>query len=209
MKKMKKIITVMIVMIVITSTIYAGGFNSSVFGKGGTFFEKNNQAYNTGIGEKLASLLTTGEIFDLLISIGNFIFASVTIILGIKYIFSGIEGKAQIKDSLLNLVVGIVFFYLASTLKNGFFGIFEDVLGTEESLEPLLSRLYSILIWVADLLAVTGVIIIGLRYMMTSADGKAELKKRMMPVILGILFIYSAMHVIQFIIDISKNIIPT
>lgn len=186
------------------------GLACSVFGKGTDFFQYDDTTADSGIGGSLATLIQ-GDIYSLVVKTGNFIFCVVVMALGIKYIFASIEGKASIKESVPNLIVGIVFFYLAVTLKDGFFktmkdvtsGLTADVAGGAPY-GVLLFRIYNLFKWVIDTCAITGIILIGLKYMFTTPDGKAEVKKKLLPMALGIVFVYSASTVITYVVEIAK-----
>jgi len=49
--------------------------------------------------------------------------------------------------------------------------------------------------------------VIGIKYMMGSAEEKAEYKKVMVPYIIGAVLLFAAPHIVRVVYDLSKNFI--
>ena len=58
-----------------------------------------------------------------------------------------------------------------------------------------------VVLFVANFLAIGGLIYIGVRYLMASAEGKSELKVKFLPIVLGIAMVYSTTNLLRFIVS--------
>lgn len=136
--------------------------------------------------------------------IGNLVFFIVSIALGIKYIFSGIDGKASVKETLPSFVIGIVFFYLAETLVDFFSGIGGDIQNTTNA-NNVVSNVWSTVTSIGQILCIAGIVIIGLKYMLSPADKKADIKNQSVAIVIGLMLATSALPIIQFIVNVGKD----
>lgn len=156
------------------------------------------EAFNwTPSGNGNGTLTTEVEsITNLIKGVGNIIFFATTVILGVKYIWGGVESKASIKDSLITLVVAALFFYGYTTITSLF-----NVKGlvVQNNVGTSVKNIYNIVLYVCNVLAIGGVVFIGVKYMLAGAAGKAELKTKSIPVILGIIMVYSTLTFLTLI----------
>lgn len=181
------------------STVYADQKSSSepttdatlngIIKTGGSWFKDSEQNQNNdynlgGIFSDILGRKGTGKIVDGIFQIGNLIFVCVTIILGIKYAFSSVSEKADVKESLIPLSIGAVFFYLAQSVYNFTSGMFKDDFSKATSLDTITDKIYSSVKLVANVGAIIAIVIMGLKYMFTAADERAELKQRMVPLVI-------------------------
>lgn len=140
------------------------------------------------------------EISDMIFKIGNMIFMVVTSILGVKYIFGSAEGKSQIKDSLITLIVAALFFYGWEAIKN-LLNI-QGLLSSSEDMVSAASKIYNTVLFIVNLLAIAGIIWIGVKYMLSSAEGKSQIKTSWGPLILGIIMVYATLKFLTTIITV-------
>ena len=198
----KKIMAIMIVIVVMfcsIQTVFATSDNSW-WGQANNFLSGfkggNTQIGNTTV-EKIVVFLD--PIVNLVRVVGNMIFVAVTVILGVKYIWGGVESKASVKDSLVTLVVAALVFYgwntLSALLMNG--NNLSFIGGTAETTAR---TIYSYVIYIANFLAVGGLVYIGARYMMAGAEGRAQLKTKGVPVVLGIIMVYATITFLNLIV---------
>lgn len=143
-----------------------------------------------------------GELTDLVKFVGNMIFVAVTVILGVKYIWGGIDSKASVKDSLVTLVVAALFFYGYSTISSLFISGNKLSFIAGGGYENTAKNIYSIIMYICNFLAVGGLVYIGIKYMMAGAEGKASLKARGVPIVLGIVMVYATITFLNFIVGI-------
>lgn len=159
-------------------------------------FSNNNEATN------IASLSPLDDILDLIVFVGNIIFIIVTTALGVKYIWGGVESKASVKDSLASLAVAAIFFYGWSTIKDLFI-VDGKLIFFASSYQTTSISIYKTILYILNFMAVGGVVYIGLRYMMSGAEGKATLKAQGAMVILGIIMVYATITFLKFILQLA------
>lgn len=135
--------------------------------------------------------------------IGNLVFAAVTVILGAKYIWSGADGKSTVKETLPTFIAAVIFFYAAESLVNVFFGATGGL--NTSSYNSLANQIIGTINNVVRYAAFGGILVIGLKYMFESADGKAKIKERLVPMVLGIVLVFSATTFVNFIITIGRS----
>lgn len=81
-----------------------------------------------------------------------------------------------------------------------------DVQTGNEFLKPQISRVFGILIVVLQVAAVSGVIFAGVRYMYASADQKADLKKSLIHLVIGMAIVFAASTVVGIVTGIFQDI---
>lgn len=161
------------------------------------------------LGKIISDILGTkgsGGFIDAIFQVGNVVFICVTILLGIKYAFSSVDGKVNVKESLIPLSIGAVFFYLAQTVYNFSKNIL-DVFAGINSINSVINEIFSTVSVVANTCAIIAIVLMGLKYMLTTADERAELKKRMVPLVIGLALIYASAQILGLIVSIADSII--
>ena len=147
-----------------------------------------------------------GDVKDVVWGIGNLIFAGVTVILGVKYIWSSAEGKSQVMESLPTFVLAVVFFYLADPLFDFIIEVTGGVAGADDWRE-LSGNVIWVINTIVKYLALGGLIFMGVRYLLASAEGKASLKTNMGGLVIGVLFVFLSTNVVNFIIEMGSDIL--
>jgi hypothetical protein len=184
----------------------SGNFLQDILDSGKNFFNPNSGTQQGGIGDLISDAINN-SIFKILEQTGNIIFFTVAAFLGLKYIWSGVEGKSQVKGTLPTFVVAASVFYLADTVYNVTSGVFKEILSgtTYESIQNSLWANISI---VVNIFAIAGIAALGLKYMFSSADTKADIKKDMVPVAIGLVLIYAISSVLKFLVSAGADILP-
>ena len=144
-------------------------------------------------------------ITDLVFDIGNLVILIAIVFTGLRYVWSGVEGKASIKESLINMSTGVIFFYVAQGIYDVSARIFLKV-GTSDfdTAQGIIWDNVAIIVKVAALI---GLIAVGLRYMLNSADTKADIKKQLLPVVIGLVLIFCVTSVAELIVGFGKDAI--
>ncbi len=139
--------------------------------------------------------------------VGTTVIVLVTIFLGIKYMFGSFEAKGDVKESLLNLIVACIFFFGWSSIWNLLFsgGKFIFSKGAA-SYTTVVARIFNTLTNIANFLAVGAVIYIGVRYIFSGAQGKAELKGKSGQFIIGIILAFCSVGFLNYISSLIKAI---
>lgn len=178
-----------ILMVTVSQSVYATDW----WGQANNFWNGQQSTIANNALQSLNPLVT------LVKTVGNMIFVAVTVILGVKYIWGGVESKASVKDSLLTLVIAALVFYGWNTISALFMNgnrlsfVSGDATTTAKSI-------YSTILYVCNFLAVGGIIYIGVRYMMAGAEGKSQLKAKSVPVVLGLIMVYATITFLNLIV---------
>lgn len=138
--------------------------------------------------------------------IGTAIFMIATAVLGIKYIYGSVESKADVKESLVTWLVAALFFFGYSAISNLLYGSNTFILQSD-TFAGMVGKVYSTFVYIANLLGIAAVIYIGIKYMLSGASGKADIKAKSAQFILGIIFAFSALNILSFVSKIINEII--
>ena len=77
---------------------------------------------------------------------------------------------------------------------------------SQSSLKNTIDLIYNILLAVGIIVAVVAGAILGVQFMVASADGKAELKERLVPYVVGCVVIFGAFGIWKLVITIAGNV---
>lgn len=146
-----------------------------------------------------AAIASLEPLVEMIKFVGNIIFVAVTIILGVKYIWGSVESKASVKDSLVTLIVAAVVFYGWSSI-SALFSTGNKLNFVTGDWQGTALSIYSTILYVANFLAVGGIIYIGIKYLMAGAEGKSQLKAKGVPIVLGIVMVYATITFLNFIL---------
>lgn len=168
--------------------------------------DENEEDVTLQIGTALKTFITD-QIEPLIGMIGNLVFAGVTVILGMKYIWSSAEGKSEVLESLPGFVLAVVFFYLGGSLVDYFKGSSLGGIVGATSWNDIEDAIWGIIYLVAQYGSFAGILVLGLRYMFASAEGKAKVKANFGVFAIGLLFVFSASNVVNFIIELGGDVL--
>lgn len=162
------------------------------------------------------------QIVTVVNAIGTSVIAIVAVILGIKYLMGTARGKSEVKDQLIGLLVACLLFFGWSNIsslfiKNAQFdpstGTYTDVSAVTQlflfegttSIPAIASRIFAIAVFIGKIVAIIITMYLGVKYIFSGADGKAELKEKGPMFIIGILLVFCTLNVLSFISDIILN----
>ncbi|MBQ8044361.1 MAG: hypothetical protein IJ272_09510 [Clostridia bacterium] len=151
------------------------------------------------------AMTTLEPLVNLVKIVGNMVFVAVTVVLGVKYIWGGVDAKAGVKDSLMTLIVAALVFYGWNTI-SALFMNGNNLNFVSSNAETTARTVYNTILYVLNFLAVGGVVYIGVRYMMAGAEGRAQLKAKSVPVVLGLIMVYATITFLNLIVGL-KDII--
>ena len=66
--------------------------------------------------------------------------------------------------------------------------------------------IWSTVIILFQILAIAAIIIAGIRYMFASADSKADIKKQLVPLVIGAVLVFGATTIIQVIVNVTEDV---
>lgn len=157
------------------------------------------------IGTKLKRFIN-GDIKEIISKIGNLIFAIVTVVLGVKYIWSSAEGKSQVMESLPGFVLAVIFFYLGGSLIDWLTDTTKGIKGAENW-----KSITGYIMWIVNTLvryaSFGGILFMGLKYMFASSEGRAQIKTNLSGLLIGIMFVFLASTVVDYIIDVTQSVL--
>lgn len=202
----KKIIVIVLILSVIftsVSVVNAGILDDII--QQGNKFEDSVDKGEKNLFKVFDTLLKT-KIKPAIGLIGNLIFAAVTVILGVKYVWSSAEGRASVAESLPTYVLAVVLFYLAGTIGGFMTGIASSI-GEASNWASLSGKIIWIINTVVKYLSLAGIVYMGIRYMLASAEGKANMKTNVGGFIIGLLFTFTATNIITFIVNAAHDVL--
>lgn len=160
---------------------------------------------STSLGTKLSNFIK-GDIMDIVSLVGNLVFAAVTVVLGAKYIWSSAEGRSQVMETLPGFILAVMFFYLGESMINW---LTEATSGITSA--KTWNTVAGNVIWIINTFvkyaAFGGILYLGLKYMFASAEGRSQLKTSMGGFVIGIIFVFLASNVVDYIIDIGESVL--
>ena len=142
-----------------------------------------------GVDGEILTMLN--RIMNILKFLGAFIAVGVLMVIGIKYITASTQEKANYKKSMVPYVVGCFLLFGASTIAPQILDIFK---GTTEA-KDLGNIILGIIRVVGTFIAVTVLMILGIKYMVGSAEEKASYKSTMIPYVIGSVLLFSAVNI--------------
>ena len=206
MKYIKIFICFLIVFTVtINITSVYGGFLEDIVGQGKTFFQPGSGNDVGNIGNNISTALT-GSLIPIIETIGNLIFYSVAVFLGLKYIWSGVEGKSQVKETLPTFAVASCLFYLSDKIYTLATSVIKNIAGGS-TFQIIEGNLWENISLVVNILAIAGIVALGLKYMFSAADTRADIKKDMIPVVIGIVLVYSVTNILSFLVTAGGQVL--
>lgn len=132
--------------------------------------------------------------------VGNMIFIVVTSILGVKYIWGSADAKYSVKNSLFSLVIAAVVFYGWDSISNIIQTVTTSTVGN--NIESTTRTIYTYILYFVNIAAIGGIIFLGVKYLLASAEGKSQLKMNMGPAFLGIIMVYATISFLNTILSI-------
>lgn len=214
MKKNIKLICFILVIISAWNVVIFPGIYADWWGDSNSWYE--GEGFDSGIKPSDITNIDTiapqakeviNTFSNMVNVVGTTVIVLVTIFLGIKYMFGSFEAKGDVKESLLNLIVACIFFFGWSSIWNLLFSGGQFVFSKgATSYTSVVARIFNTLTNIANFLAVGAVIYIGVRYIFSGAQGKADLKGKSGQFIIGIILAFCSVGFLNYISDLIKSI---
>lgn len=177
------------------TSIYAA---NDWWGAADTFFD--------GINWTKQNLSSLDSVINLIKILGNAVFIIVAIVLGIKYILGSAEGKTDVKEGLISLTVAMIFFYgwsaLETILVSG-----NQLIWIKDTDASTIASVYDTIVYFLNFVAVGALIYVGIKYLMSGAEGKADLKGKGVPFVIGMIMTFATLTFLNFLRTIIGEII--
>lgn len=172
--------------------------SSNWWAQANKFFDSKGESIGTNPLEPLIVIIKVG---------GNAVIIIATIFLGIKYMYGSVDGKVEVKEGLFTLVIAMLFFYAGTTVYD-ILVIDKKLIFIGDTAETTIFNIYSTIIYVAKFIAIGGIIYVGVKYLATGAEGKAELKGKGVPFFIGIVMTFGTLSFLSFIQTVLADILP-
>lgn len=149
------------------------------------------------------------DLKQLIKMLGNMVFVVVTAVMGIKYMASSAEGKGDVKEGLTSLVVAIVLFYGWTALDN----ILTKTDGSmnywfnTDSTEKTITNIFSTAVDMLNYISVGVLIYVGVKYLFSGAEGKADLKGKGIPFVVGLVMTFATISFLNFLIKVVGDVL--
>lgn len=204
MKQIKIIMCLIFVFTILISfnTVYGTDMLNTIIGSGTGWL--GNATDEDSIGQDISDYIKN-NLVDLLENIGNFVFFVVAAFLGVKYIWSGVSGKSEVKETLPTFIVGATFFYSSQLIYDFLTGEF-NVLFSSSNFQDISGRLWSTIVVIVQIISIAGIIAVGLKYMLAPADKKADIKRDLTSLLIGLIMVFSLSSVMTFIADLGHGL---
>lgn len=159
-----------------------------------------------------------GQIVTVVNQIGTAVISITAVILGIKYMVGTARGKSEVKDQMISLLVACLLFFGWSNISsllikdatfNPTTGSYENVSTATQlfifkdatNVASMAAKVFGIVVLVGKIVAIVVTMYLGAKYILSGANGKAELKEKGPMFIIGILLIFCTLNVLSFISD--------
>lgn len=177
----------------------SGSEKKTFWESAGDWFNDVQEEGQGNVSEK--SIEIVNQFMDIVNYVGTTLIIIATMFLGVKYMFGSVEGKSEVKESLVTLLVACVFFfgwqYIRDIILIGTSGTQLFLVSNDDpSYKNLFGRLLAVVMMVVKVAAIVGVIYVGVRYIFSGATGKAELKGKSAYFIIGIILTFSSVTVL-------------
>ena len=118
--------------------------------------------------------------------------------------------KKSLKIMVILLAIMLVFAVVATPMVMGNLADPRDVEATEidgaDGLRTIGGQILGVVQIIGSVVAVVILVVLGIKYMMGSAEEKAEYKKTMMPYIIGAIFIFGASSIAMMVYNWASNL---
>lgn len=215
---MKKIRILNIIMLMISAfLIFNSGIVNAASSSGLDWWNKASGWYDGGSTTVGISSNVIDGIADMLEIVGTGVIAIATVVLGIKYMLGTVQGKADAKESMINLLVACLFFFGWSgirsllitgnpTASNGLTGATKLIFFNGD-LKVTFASIFTLLVTLGKFLSVFVIGYMGVKYVFAGADAKAQLKQKSPAVIIGVILIFCALTFLSFVSTAVSNIV--
>ncbi|MFR3155993.1 MAG: hypothetical protein ACLTON_03465 [Christensenellales bacterium] len=211
MKKSKIITSCLMIMIILSVMPFfnfvkadapnnSGSETKTFWESAGDWFNDVQEEGEGNVSEKAIEIVN--QFMDIVNYVGTTLIIIATMFLGVKYMFGSVEGKSEVKESLMTLLVACVFFfgwqYIRDIILIGTGGTqLFLVSNADHSYRNLFGRLLGVVMMIVKVAAIVGVIYVGVRYIFSGATGKAELKGKSAYFVIGIILTFSSVTVLD------------
>lgn len=205
-KNIKKILITFLFIFFIMYTTVQASMLTDIVNSGGNWFKDGYTQNGDNFAKKMKSeILSKSGIVGIIEGVGYTIFFVTGAILGLKYMWSGAEGKAFMKNGLVTYFIGIVFFFIGDQVFNFFSNILISDVAKQTSYKNFQSILIGTINTVVNALAIISIMVLGIKYMFANASQRANLKTGTITMIIGASLVLCLSQIITLVINIADK----
>lgn len=78
--------------------------------------------------------------------------------------------------------------------------------GSIKTADTAVNKIWGTVTLILQILAVAAIVFAGVRYMFASADGKADIKKQTIGLVVGAVLVFGASMIVSFIVNVTSDI---
>lgn len=176
----------------------------------GKWFQSTQEEGNNNVSS--TSLQIVNKFMDMVNYIGTAIIIIATMFLGVKYMFGSVDGKSEVKESLVTLLIACVFFfgwqYIRDIILIGDSGTQLFISSPSDvTYKSIFGRLLGVVTVLVKVAAIAGVIYVGIRYIFAGASGKADLKGKSVNFIIGIILTFCSVTVLTIFSNVLQDLL--
>lgn len=156
----------------------------------------------TGSDVDISGLSFIDDITELVRIVGTFIAVGVLMVIGIRYIMGSVEERATYKKSMIPYIIGCIILFGAANIAPSIKDIFTDM---GEETENIANKILGLIQVIGTFISVGALMVMGIKYMMGSAEERATYKKSMIPYIIGCIVLFGAVNITSMIYNVVPN----
>ena len=145
-------------------------------------------------------------IIDKIAEIGSVVSVIALILIGIKYMVSSLEEKAEYKEKAKPYLIGATLVFATSRIIDIISVIGQDLSSSGDTL-TLGAKIISILSTVGSVISIIMLVALGIKYMAQStAETQAELRKNMLPHVIGATLVFAASTIAGIVFNVAQGL---
>ena len=184
--------------------------NINVYAETSGFWEDAYNWFEAGSPDSEMKSAVGGLVSDIsdYIEIGGTVIIFIaTVVLGIRYMFASAEGKSAAKETTMNLLVACVLFFGWANIKNLLYNESTlDFVYNSDSFASAAAMVLSVFKFLAQVAALVAVLYFGIKFIFSGAEGRADIKSKSVPFIIGIILAFCAVEVLTAISNIVNEL---
>lgn len=132
--------------------------------------------------------------------IGAVVSVIALIAIGLKYMMSSVEEKAEYKETMTPYLIGVTFVFAILAVITAIKEV-ANSLNNTNSVESAGNVIITILTTIGSFLSVIVLVVLGIKYMAGSVEEKAEYKRTLTPYIIGCIIVFAASTIAGMIVN--------
>ncbi len=142
------------------------------------------------------------ELQEIIFGFARLVIFAAILLIGVRCIWSGVEGKAQFLTMLPYLLAAIAFTFAAQEIVEL---VIEGLKVENNDYSKYGEALFGSIVLIVRIAAFAGIIFTGVKLMFASPEAKADTKSHIIPILIGCLIVFSTTWVVSLVADNIKG----